>query len=823
MDGRTLCTELTERTDRTITGLFESRFGTSSPKWSIVAVGGYGRNELCPFSDIDLLLLAHRRTGHAEIEKALKDMMYPLWDEGYTVSYSVRTVKQALRDTRDDFFFRTSLLDARFVCGSKELFDELIHVMGKDKRFRDTKSFLVDLNAHVEKRHNKCGDASYYLEPDIKEGNGSLRDYHCLMWVIKAASFDPKARYIPSYVSPVDREELEDALDHLLKIRYTLHDISGRKNDRLYFEYQGALAAKLGYNGNGYESAAELFMRQFHRCALTVKSLSEAVLSQYNLALGLKHSRGDKLLDDNFRLTSGQISFTDHQKIIEKPELILKVFTHISSLGMTMSIEARHHVRNALVLLSQVRERMEAKEDFLTILTGKYPAISLTAMLETGVLERFIPDFGSIKGRTHFDAFHTYTTDLHSIKTVDELKALEDEDPELIASVSDKAVLYVAALLHDIGKGLGRPHAITGAPVAQGIAGSLGFSEKRADLVAFLVRYHLLLPDTAFRRDLSEEKVALDCARLARDEQTLTMLYLLSVADARATGPRAWDEWKAALLRELYLKAAHSLQRGILRDPDNMIILEERWNQLIADVPAEQGSRQGGRLWALPQAYILHTETEDIKHHLELSGGLKNPDDIMVDVRVKGEHAAVTIITRDRPGLFAMLTGILTINHLEIISAKIFTWLDGIAVDEFTVLTPWKDYANWGKITEQFRLAAMGSLDINERISTTRPIKNGSMIHSSSIPVVNLDNNSSDFFTVIDVHSPQRFGLLFRTAQTIAALGLDIHRAFLSHTGDPCTDVFYVVDEFGEKITDEELDFRIVVEITNAISKLSDQ
>jgi [protein-PII] uridylyltransferase len=823
MDGRSLCLELSQKTDQTISRLFESRFDMSRTHWSIVAIGGYGRNDLCPFSDIDLLLLAHRRTAHTDIEKALKEMMYPLWDDGYTVSYSVRTVKQALRDTKNDFFFRTSLLDARFVCGSKELFNEMVHAMSNDKRFRDSKSFLSDLNAHVEKRHNKCGDASYYLEPDIKEGNGSLRDYHSLMWVIKVASYDPKGRSLPSYLSRVDKEELDVALDHLLKIRHNLHEMSGRKNDRLYFEYQGPLASKMGYRGNGNESAAELLMKQFHSSALTVKSISEAVLSHYCLAFGITISKGDVLLDNDFRLTSGRICLCDNQKNPDRPDLILKVFSHISSLGATMSIETRHHVRNSLSALAQVRDSIETNETFLKIMRGKYPAMALTAMLETGVLERFIPEFVPIKGRTHFDVYHTYTTDVHSIKTVDELNALEKEEPDLFTAVKDKEVLYLAALIHDIGKGLGRPHAITGAPVAGSIAKRLGFSGPRADLVKFLVRYHLLLPDTAYRRDLSEEKVALDCARLAQNEQTLSMLYLISVADARATGPRAWDEWKASLLRELYIKATHSLQRGILRDPDNMVILEERWNQLISEVPLEQGSRPGGRLWVLPQAYILHTEFVDIKHHLEQSGTLKNQDDIMVDVQAKGEHAAVSIITRDRPGLFAMLTGILTINHLDIVSAKIFTWLDGIAVDEFTVLTPWQDYANWGKISEQFKLAAKDQLDINEQISSTKPLKNGSTIRSSSIPVVNLDNNSSDFFTIIDVHTPQRFGLLFHVAQAIAKLGLNIHRAFLSHTGDPCTDVFYVVDEFGEKITDEELDFRIVVEITHAIERLGEQ
>ena len=526
------------------------------PQWSIVAIGGYGRNDLCPFSDIDLLFLAHRKTAHTDIQKALQEMMYPLWDEGYTVSYTVRTIKQVLRDAKDDFFLLTSLLDARFVCGSRELFSEMVQAMSNDKRFRDSKSFLSDLNAHVEKRHNKCGDASYYLEPDIKEGTGSLRDYHSLMWVIKVASYDPKVRSLPSYLSRVDKDELDVALDHLLKIRHNLHEMSGRKIDRLYFEYQGPLASKMGYRGNGYESAAELLMKQFHSSALMIKSISEAVLSQYCLAFGLTTGKGDVLLDKDFRLTSGRICLCDSQEKPHRPDLILKVFSHISSLGATMSIETRHHVQYSLSALAQAQDSIEANETFFKIMSGKYPGMALTAMLETGVLERFIPEFRSIKGRTHFDVYHTYTTDVHSIKTLDGLHALEKEEPDLFSVVEDKEVLYLAALLHDIGKGLGRPHAITGAPVAGSIARRFGFSQPRADLVESLVRYHLLLPDTAYRRDLSEEKVALDCARLAQNEQTLAMLYLISVADARATGPRAWDEWKASLLRELFIKAS---------------------------------------------------------------------------------------------------------------------------------------------------------------------------------------------------------------------------------------------------------------------------
>jgi [protein-PII] uridylyltransferase len=817
MDGRTLLEELTERTDRTITDLFEKRFGGNELGWAIIALGGYGRKELCPFSDVDILLLAHRKTAQGDIEKALKEMMYPLWDNGYTASYSVRTISQALKDSRGDFFFRTSLMDARFICGSQDLFDKLMDAMAADSRFRNARGFLEDMNAHVRKRHEKYGDASYILEPDIKDGYGGLRDYHCLLWVGKIMSLAGKNLDQSGNLSSIDREELDKAVDHLLNIRSLLHKISGRKNDRLSFEYQEALADTMGYKGNGYESGAELFMKHFHRSALTIKSISEAMLASYALALGLLKPARDKLIDSHFSLTAGRVSFTRPQEILKMPHLIILLFSYMAELGVSMTPQARDQIRNALVIVAEARESIEAKEEFLRIFSCKEPGMALTAMLETGVLERFLPEFESIKGRTQFDVYHTYTTDLHSINTVRELKALQLEEKEIFADLDDIEALYLGAFLHDIGKGYGRPHTETGAPIARNIACWLGLSDDRTELVAFLVRHHLLLPDIAYKRDLSDEKVAIECAQMARDSCTLSKLYLLSVADARATGPRAWDDWKASLLRELYLKAIHSLQRGILRDPMNMIVLEQRWEQLISEVPTELGLRHGGRLWALPQAYILHTELDAIKRHIKLSTRLSSPNDMTIDVQDRGEHASLTIITRDRPGLFAMLTGILTINHLDIVSSKVFTWLDGIAVDEFTVLPPWRGYNQWNKITDQFSLASSGSIDIGEYVSSTNPLKSFPKISSSSEPTVTVDNELSDFFTLIEVHSPRKFGLLFRIARTITSLGLNIHRAFLSHAGDPCTDVFYVVDESGEKITDGNSRDRIIQEILRAI------
>lgn len=803
MNGKKLCAELTEKTDRIIEGLTTDLASDTRLKWCIVAVGGYGRRELCPFSDIDLLILSDSKARQQEFSKALQNMLYPLWDLKYTVGYSVRTIKQAVNDTRDDFFFRTSLLDARYLCGSRSMFDELMSSCSKDRYLRDTGKFLRYLDAHIQKRHDKYGDASYNLEPDIKEGMGSLRDYHCLMWIRKAASCNPDMNPSLLHLNDMDAREIEEAADNLITIRYHLHKLAGRKADRLSFDYQSPLAEKLGYRGNGNETASELLMRSFHCSALSIKSVAGALMAKLNAAFNSRRSMRPRLLNQSYLFADGLISFERPDDVPARPDLVIGIFASMSEHGGTLSFEARDLVRKSLNEGEPAWLAPSSTDMFLRILMGRHCLDALSAMLETGVLERFMPEFKSIKGRTQVDIYHTYTTDLHTIRTIHELHALRREEHDAFKLIKDHETLYLAAFLHDIGKGAGKPHAAIGAQISRRIASRMGFPEKNADMISFLVRNHLLLPDTAYRSDLSEEKVALDCARTARDEQTLSMLYLLSIADSRATGPRAWDDWKSRLLKELYIKALHSLQRGVLRDPQTMIILEERWSSLIREMPAESGQRRGGGLWVLPQAYVIHTPTDLIKRHLRLSAQIKGPQDIALDLSDRGDHARLTIITKDRPGLFALLAGILTINHLDILSAQVFTWINAIAVDTFHVVVPWKDYTGWDRIREHFTAASTGRMDIGQSIATAKPLLTEPTIQSSTRPGITLDNDSSDFFTLISVRSRRSHSLLYKIACSLSSLKLNIHRAFLSHTGDPCTDVFYVVDELGEKILDE--------------------
>jgi [protein-PII] uridylyltransferase len=728
-------------------------------------------------------------------------------------------VKQSVRDTRFDFFFRTSLLDARYLCGKRELFDELMRACKGNRALRDTRRFFLDLEAHIEKRHRRFGDASYTLEPDIKEGTGSLRDYHCLLWVTGVASLDGSTGGQALDLARVDHDELEDAAGNLLSIRYALHELAGRKVDRLSFEYQQTLADRLGFKGNGNETASELLMRSFHCSALAIKSITGSFRAQLGVEFKTRWRTRPRPLGKDFLVSANLISFSHPDEVARRPGLVMDAFGLVADQGLSLSYHARNIVRRSLETVESLRLDNGAKQGFIRILRGRHCLAALTTMLETGILERFLPEFAPLKGRTQVDVYHTFTTDLHSIRTVHELRVLEEEESEVFGLIEDKEALYLAALLHDIGKGYGRPHAVIGASMVHDIAVWLGFPGNSADLAAFLVHHHLLLPDIAYRRDLSEEKVSLECARIARDGQTLAMLYLLSIADSRATGPRAWDDWKASLLQELFQKAMNSLQRGVLRDPQTMIVLNARWGELIGDIPSESRTYGGGRLWVLPQAYVIHTEADHIRRHLSLGSSLKGQDDIALVIMNNGGHTKVTMITRDRPGLFALLTGILTINHLDILSSQVFTWLDGVAVDTFHVLTPWEDFSGWERIRGQFKAACSGAMDLGAAVAETRPLRTGLAIRSTSRPSVSLDNVFSDFFTLIEVHAPRSSGLLYRIARCISALKLDIHRAFLSHTGDPCTDVFYVVDEFGEKIVEPARVHTVEDEIIRAIGQ----
>ena len=422
-------------------------------------------------------------------------------------------------------------------------------------------------------------------------------------------------------------------------------------------------------------------------------------------------------------------------------------------------------------------------------------------MLETGVLELFIPEFTRIRSKIQFDAYHVNTVDMHSINTLTELKHLEQQGNPAFSKINDTDMLMLAALLHDIGKGSGGRHEATGAALAYDIALRLGFKTEYAETVSFLIRNHLLLPHTATRRDISDEKTVFKFARAAGSVGNLCMLYLLSIADSIATGPAAWNDWKGTLFNELFVKALYFLEKGELKSSETVRRLDSGWEELLRIIPAEYS----GRLWALPQHYLLHYDTTDIIRHLKLCEDIMKGKPIKIEVIPEGGHIRLrrlryTIVTKDKPGLFAELSCIMACMHLEVLSAKVFTWHNGIAVDTFDVISPWNGYDAWDRFTELFNNLSSGQTDTSTALSQIP-----ALLHASKKPIfaaeplISIDNQSSDFFSIIEIRATRAKDLLFLISQAISTHSLSIHRAFITTDADISAIIFYVVDDTGEK------------------------
>jgi [protein-PII] uridylyltransferase len=816
--GFSQSSDLTEKVDAKIAELFRSIPTHESKGWSVIAVGGYGRRDMCPFSDIDILLLAEGRGLKQDADSLVSALIYPLWDMGLGASYSVRTIKETLSDMEKDFFLKTSLMNIRFVDGDQRLFKDLAASIQKKSSKRKWKtSFLADLLNHDRKRHEGFGDDAYILEPDIKDGQGGLRDFHSILWMTGAAlgaeSLDKLVEN--RIISSNDLADLEDAADFLLQVRYALHEVSGRKQDHLSFEYQERLSGVLGLSFPEIETPVEAFMKKFHLSATSIKILHRNITFSIMDMFSLIKNRPEKQLGPNLVIKAGMVSFSGNGTASFSPLILMGAFLACGRTGMELHPTSRTIIRSSLDFAFKGRTFEEIRSIFLKILNSDYPQAGLTPMLETGVLELFIPEFTRIRSKIQFDVYHVNTVDMHSIRILTELRRLEHNEEQAFSKIHHTDLLMLAALLHDIGKGSGGRHEATGAALAYDIALRLGYRTEYAETVSFLVRNHLLLPHTATRRDISDEKTVFRFARAAGSVQNLCMLYLLSIADSIATGPAAFNDWKGALFNELFVKALYFLEKGELKSSETIRRLDSGWDELLRLTPAEYS----GRLWSLPQHYLLYHNTPDIIRHIKLCEEVLKGSPIKIETIHAGGHFRLTVITRDKPGLFADLSCIMACMHLEVLSAKVFTWHNGIAVDTFDVSPPWDGYDEWDRFTDIFNQLSSGETGTTTALSETPALlkleKKPKVITE---PLVNIDNQSSDFFSIIEIRSTRTIDLLYLISKTISINSLSIHRAFITSDADMSLNIFYVVDDNGEKIEDRDKQADIIKAILKALN-----
>jgi [protein-PII] uridylyltransferase len=824
----TICEEYTEIVDQYFrTSLQESRIGRDLFKknipFAMIAVGGYGRRELCIHSDIDILIVFKRSIPNA-VKALSEEVLYPLWDLRLDLGYGMRTIHDCISLAKNDFEVLTSMIDARFIGGDSLLYLTLMENLQEKVIHKKGNTFGIWLENLNTARMNTFGDASHLLEPNLKEGIGGLRDYHHILWLAKVLFNlrDPKELEYLGKLSNKEYQELDKHRQFILLVRNHLHQLSGRKHDRLNFEYQEDIAGRLGYKNQKKIPAVEQFLSKLHAYMEAIKSLRRSFTTgHFSKKYLSKDSSTRQEIAKGLYRSQKELWFHSAKAILENPFLLIEIFEQSCRLGNPLSLEALRLVREFHHLVDDdFRHSEKAIQGFLNIINGKNTVQTLDQMFETNFLDAFIPEFDEIKNRVQFDAYHIFPVGRHVLETVRYLKNLSQEKELLLLDtfmdLPNPEPLFLAGLFHDIGK-IGNNHALRGVQITRKILKRFRYSKKWTDEILFQIENHLLLVETATRRDLNDEKVIVQCARLIGDTDHLKILYLLTWADSKATGPRAWNVWIGNLVQELFFKILHILEMGELATPDSSQKVSRAKTQIRKKTEGRISTEKLDDLFeVMPPRYLLNTHPLDVVRHLEMVRGLAHElkshqsSAFIFNAREEKQKGSwtVTFLTKDRPGLFSDIAGVMALNNINILSSNIYTWRDGTAVDIFSVTRPLDTIHaedTWKKVEMDFKNTCSGKLSLPYRLSQKAA---PSILSSPKKPVrppdVVVDNQSSDFFTLIEVFAPDRIGLLYLITRTLFDLRLDIRVAKTGVKGDQIADVFYVRDLDGQKLEDEE-------------------
>jgi [protein-PII] uridylyltransferase len=791
VQGRAFGVALSDVLTRALSELFEG-LHPGTPV-ALVALGSYARRELCPGSDVDVLLLHDAKPRQqASVRELAERLWYPLWDAGFVTGHATRSVRESIALANDDLDALTSLLDGRHLVGARNLTDQL---MARDRQLatRRAKRVLTQLADASELRRLRPGLVAEVLEPDLKEGAGGLRDIHALDWAGHSLGAPGLAGLVTrGFLTTADANRLDAAREYLLDVRVALHRVTGGRTDRLALQEQPAVAQLVGIGD------ADALVRRLASLSREVAWISRDVWSRVRDHLagpsGRVAARGRELAE-GVALREGRVVVTD-----ERPVTTLRV--------LEAAVAAAEHdvpfERNSLVRLQAMADPtwdVWERAAFLRLLRTGAGAIPVFEALDhEGLLVRLLPEWEHVRSRPQRNAYHRFTIDRHLLEGVAECAQLLDAgdasepgfDGVVARACRRPELLLLAALLHDIGKGRAGDHSEVGAEVAVAVARRIGLDSEGREILAWLVRNHLLMADIATRRDLSDATVADNlAARCAGDAERLRLLYLLTIGDSRATGPAAWGVTKAALLRDLFVKAAAAIERGQSKAvaDDRRELLEQRLGEARADT----------LLTRLPEAYLLAFDVDDILEHEQLLRSGR-----AVQCRRVDDVVSVTIVERDRPGLLATLAGALTVSGLDVIDANVFGTRDGLALDVFRATDPFGRLTDGVDKLERTLLDALdGMLDLDRRV--TERSRDYRRIRSTPGPVaIDVVIDASETDTLVEVHADDEIGLLYRLATAFAELGLDVRVAKVATLGAQVVDVFYVRDAQGNKVDRDE-------------------
>ncbi len=795
--------------------------------FALVAVGGYGRSELCPYSDLDILLLFPKRIPKTAEETCSK-LLHPLWDLGFDLGHGVRTVADCVRLAQEDYQVLTSLLDARPLCGDANVFprfQEAFAIKVLKKRGAGLAPWLAKVN---EEREAEFGDAGALLQPDLKNGLGGLRDAHQVLWLTRVME---ETGLGTSPFLPEEMAGLRRDADILLGTRTALHLAAGRRTDKLHFDLQPRVAEMLGFAASDQTALergrnVEFFLSRLSAACTRIKAMRQGLFIEAAALSGRKTARPEHL-GENVLAGPAGLSLASQPKA--KADHVLALFQASAETGRPLTWGTFRFVRDRVVRWgAQLADRPVFLNALMSMAMAPHGGPALEAMASTGLIGAALPEFGWVEDLVQFDDYHVHPVGEHTLKTIvllgSFIQGQGDWAGELAQKVDHPERLLMAALFHDLAKEA-PGHASAGAVMAGKVLARFQVPEATASEVAFLVRHHLLIPKTATRRDMNDEAVLVRVAETCETVERLTELYLLSVADSMATGPRAWNDWTRALFAECYFKARNLLERGPLSGPDAAPRMAEtrdrvrsRCRRLGLDSKVVEQSLERMPSRALevldPDALAVQVSLAD-EFRVSLARDRERKPGGSVGkgicrVRAKQSRAEgcteVTVAAMDRKGLFAALAGVFVLQGLEVLSAEVFTWKDGLAMDVFTVKDPPENTDEyWSRTASTMSGALTGGVDLEYRVNERKKSPLAS-VRSPKLPVdVRVDNEASDFFTVAEVAAPDRTALLYDLAKAISLLDMDIRLARIATFGGKVADVFFLRGPDGGKVTDPAL------------------
>ncbi len=810
--------------------------GLAATPQVVMALGGYGRGELHPLSDVDLMVIYDGKMS-PYVQRMMQELLYSLWDLGLHVGHSLRSLDDCVAMARTDFPSRTSMQEARFLAGDRRLFARFQRVLREEVFRRDFGQFLETTLVERDARYRKHGASPYIGEPNVKESAGGLRDMHTAMWLGDAKFGARTLRELADkgLITPREQAAADAALTFLWRVRNELHFFSGHKNDVLTRDLQPRIAKNLGYENDATSLGVERFMRDYYLHARVIHRLSKRLIARCQETLSRRGSaerrRRQQALADGLVFFDGRLHLADRdpsQLRVDSARL-MKVFWHLHRLGCELSLDLERAVEDSLHLVDDAFRRSGAVCELFLDICRNWGRVCQTfsEMHELGLLGRYLPEFGALTCLVQYDVYHKFSADQHSLLAVEHLEALapgqsaESEGAAPVLSEVEKPeLLMLGMLLHDIGKARGHGHVAKGIPLVRELTARMGLPSADAAAVEFLVAHHLTMSHVAQRRDIDDPKTVTDFAAVVGDPQRLRMLYLLTYADMRAVGPGVLTPWRARILHELYTRTLDLLTGGRVAKPSRTQLAERLHAAAKGEVDLQAVK---AHLAMMADRYLESTGVQRMAEHLRMLGELGEAPVVTALFQHPDLGSSdLVVVTRDLPGLFSLIAGTLAASGVNIISAQIHTRADGIAIDTFQVNDPAGDVvgsaAHWARPLDALRAVITGEQSVEALLARRRALGREAT-GPGGPPKITLDNQLSDSATVIEVKCPDRLGLLYLITRALAGLGLDIVSARIATEIDQAFDTFYVQDREGRKLEDPDTLERARVGLEQALAQ----